>query len=181
MDVSSTELEVSRTRLEAALGEAVSRYTDLKERLTGLQAQRNLGKGSAITLSQLGQQVQEASREVERRRASLAALDIEMRHTRRDRDANRVRELQEADEALRAQLEALRAELVEGLTAMADLFRMHAQLVEKKDQVARELSQATGKDCRYTNYIDCAVLRRPEYEGDVEFVVEAIKRLRVVA
>jgi len=180
-DVTPTPMEANKARLEAALDDAIANYTEVKQRLSSLQAQRNLGKSSAATLSRLGEQLQQASREVERRRASLASLEEEIRRSRFERDASRARQLQETDDALRVQLESVRAEILHSLVGLADLFRLHAQLAERKDRAARELSHATGKDCKYANYIDCAILRKADFEGDLEYVVETVKRLRVVA
>lgn|GEM_PF-5324599 len=175
------EMEANKARLEAALDEAVANYTKLKQRLSSLQSQRNLGKASIVTLSALGEQVQAASREVERRRLSLAALESDIRRAQAEQASSRLMQLQQADARLKENLETVRGEIVNGLLGLADLLRQHAQLVEKKDRVARELSQVSGKDCRYANYIDCAILRKPEYHGDLEYVVETLKRLRVVA
>lgn len=175
------KLEASKAQLQTALDEAVANYTALRHKFATLQSQRNLGKTSVVALSRLGEQVQAASREVERRRASIAALEEEIRRAHLEEESSRLRQLQEADVILKDRLEAVRAEITSQLAGLADLLRLHSQLVEKKDRVARELWQLSGKDCRYANYIDCAILRKSEYEGDLEYAVEAIKRLRVVA
>ena len=80
-----------------------------------------------------------------------------------------------------SEIAQIRGHLLEALREMAGPLRRYEQLAEQKNQLADEISARTGRNQAYTNYIESALFRQNEYVDDVRYVVEALKRQRVVA
>ena len=75
----------------------------------------------------------------------------------------------------------MRHELLKSLLGMAELLRRHQRLAEQKVRLTRELAPLTGRDFAYENYISCALLHQRDYTGDIQFVVDTLKKTRPVA
>jgi len=84
------------------------------------------------------------------------------------------------DEQLAEELDSLRLEILSKLAECAEPIRRYQRLAEQKSRLARDLTSRTGRDRGYANYLDCSLLRKPEYFGHLAFVVEYLKSARVV-
>jgi hypothetical protein len=80
-----------------------------------------------------------------------------------------------------AELDRLRTEILDGLRALAEPLARYGHLAERQRLLTNRIQQATGRDSSYATYIDTALFRAGDYDADLEYVVELLKRTRVVA
>jgi hypothetical protein len=79
------------------------------------------------------------------------------------------------------ELDRVRTEILDALRALAGPLEAYEQLAERQRLLASRIREATGKDNAYAAYIDTALFRTSDYDEQLQFVVELIKRARVVA
>jgi hypothetical protein len=79
------------------------------------------------------------------------------------------------------ELDRVRTEVLDALRALAGPLELYEQLAERQRALTTRIREATGKDNSYAAYIDTALLRASDYDDQLQFVVELIKRARVVA
>ena len=64
---------------------------------------------------------------------------------------------------------------------MTELLRRHQRLAEKKVAISQRLTRLDGLDYAYENYLACSLLHKKDFAGDVQFVVETLKKMRPVS
>jgi hypothetical protein len=80
-----------------------------------------------------------------------------------------------------AELDRQRAEILEALRALAEPLARYGHLAERQRTLTGRIQEATGRDSSYATYIDTALFRAGDYDADLEYVVELLKKTRVVA
>lgn len=143
-------------------------------------AQRR-GRVSGEALQRHEDAILQLRRDIQRRKILLCDLSEKLALVEAAAKQQALIQLQLANEAAKNELELLRRELCRSLLGISELLRRHQRVAAEKTRVSAELAKLTGHDYAYENYIACAVLHKEDYVGDVQFVVETLKKSRPVA
>lgn len=175
------EMRRERIGLETNLALLIQRREQLREQWLKLRARRRPSASTDSALARLTQMMDMDRREMEDTTVLVDEMDEQINRAEEETLRQQAKRLQSTDEKLKDELELARAEILQLLRALAGPLRRHQELAKQKKRVSQELTELTNKDNGYANYIDCALLRKPDYSGDLEFVVETLKKARVVA
>jgi len=174
-------LKSTKAQLEVGLIYLKRRHTELQRQLELVESQ---GKRSSIhpdALAQLQRTVQEHAIQIERRRREIQEIDERIQHAQVYADRGGTGHLSAENEVVTAEIAEIREQVLRVLGQLAEPLRRYEQLVERKNQLARDLQARTGRDQSYANYIEGALLRQAEYADDVRYTVETLRKQRVVA
>ncbi|TAK22082.1 MAG: hypothetical protein EPO26_12415 [Chloroflexota bacterium] len=80
-----------------------------------------------------------------------------------------------------AELDQARQEILTTLRDLAEPIAHFNHLAERQRGLTARVRAATGADNGYAAYIDTALFRATDIDSVVEFVIESIKKARVVA
>ncbi|HEV8633039.1 MAG TPA: hypothetical protein VG370_02190 [Chloroflexota bacterium] len=80
-----------------------------------------------------------------------------------------------------AELDRLRSAILDALRALGEPLARYQHLAERQRLLTTRIHEATGRDGSYATYIDTALFRAGDYDADLEYVVERLKKARVVA
>jgi chromosome segregation ATPase len=179
--VSLTDLRAEYAVQEAAWERVRHELAGAEEQLAALRARLLGGKVSEGAVRSQEDVVLELRREGQRLKIALGELAQGMADNEQSDQQNRVRQLQERNEVVKRELDLCRREILKSLLGMAELLRYHQQMAQEKVQVSADIAKLTGEDFGYENYISCAPLHNKDNRGDVQFVVDAIKKIRPVS
>lgn len=129
-----------------------------------------------------GERARELRAEIERTEEQLSAVEHRVaRIESGDVGEADVDEVTSASLQTSAELDQVRTQILEGLRALAEPLRHHAELAERQRRLAARVRQATGKDNSYQAYIDTALLRTSDIDETLDLVLETIRKTRPVA
>ena len=159
----------------------------LRQQLDGLQQQSGLARVAGAGVSRtrdtadpaLHKKLAALAYEIEHRRLHLQALDRQIHLAERQEGHRELALLEQADEELQAELASVRTYILNSLRALAPSLRRYQELADKKNKVASQLAALTQTDRSYATYLDTALLRKEEFTGDIRYVIELLKKLRV--
>jgi chromosome segregation ATPase len=174
-------LKSSKAQLEVGLIYLKRRHSELERQLALVEAQARRGNVPADALAQLRRTVQDHLTQIERRQSEIDEIDGRIQSAQSYSSRNGGSRLSAEHDAVTAEIAQIRQEVLITLRALAGPLRRYEQLAERKGQLARELFAVTGRDQSYTNYIEGALLRQSEFEGELRYVVELLKKARIVA
>lgn len=163
-------LKSERARLDVNLMYLSRRHDELEKQLQ---------QATGPSLALLRESMTSLVTDMERARRRIEELDVEVCRFEAAGSGG-IEAVEKHDERLATELDQLRLEILSKLTALAEPIRRHQRLAEQKARMAQELSILTGRDRSYTNYLDCALLRKAEYLGDAKYVIEFLKGVRAV-
>jgi chromosome segregation ATPase len=156
------------------------RHAELVKELARVEGQERRGTIHPDALAQLQRTVQEHAVQIERR--SLEIQDIEERIRALQSQSERgATNLVAEHDRVTADISEVRSQILAALSELAGPLRRYEELAERKNRLVDEISARTGRNQAYVNYIESALFRQSEFVEDVRYVVEALKRQRVVA
>jgi hypothetical protein len=178
------ELKSSKIQLEVGLIYLKRKRTEL-EKQKGRLEKGPRDRASQETMAQVLAELDGVVREVASREQAIRQLadQISQGESQGPRAVGRedVDEMLAANEGMASELAAIRAEILQGLRALAEPLRRHQEIADRKSRLVQRIGTSGGKDLGYPNYIECALLRQDEYDDALRYVLEALKRQRVVA
>jgi chromosome segregation ATPase len=173
-------LKSTKAQLEVGLIYLKRRHTELQRQIDAIESQGKRGV-HPDAFSQLKRTVQEHAIQIERRKLEIEEIDGKIQTLQNPMVAAGARGLSIEHDDVTAEIAQIREQVLTTLRQLAEPLHRYEQLVERKNHLARELGARTGRDLAYANYIEGALLRQGEYTGDIRYVVELLKRARVVA
>lgn len=174
------ELRSIKEQLQAGLEQLRQRLGEVEDQLMALRAAHRRGQAASQTLQQHEDLVLELRREIQRRKIAVGEIEEQLAAAEASEQQDTLRQLQQENEAAQGELALLRRELLKALLGMSGLLRHHQRLSDDKTRLTRDLARLTGHDYAYENYISCALLHKQDYTGDVQYVVDTLKKIRPV-
>jgi chromosome segregation ATPase len=156
------------------------RHAELVKELTRVEGQERRGTIHPDALAQLQRTVQEHAVQIERRSLEIQDIDERIRALQSQSERGATSLVAEHDQVT-ADIAEVRSQILAALRELAGPLRRYEQLAERKNRLVDEISARTGRNQAYVNYIESALFRQTEFVDDVRYVVEALKRQRVVA
>lgn len=174
-------LRSTKAQLEVGLIYLQRRYTELERQLSLVESQGRQANIHPDALAQLRRTVQEHAIQIERRKREIQDIDerIGALHARVERSGSH--HLHGEHDEVTKEIAHIREQVLATLKELADPLHRYDELVERKNQLARDIAARTGRNQAYANYIDGALIRQSEYTDEVKFALEALKRIRVVS
>jgi hypothetical protein len=159
--------------IDSALVELKSQRAQIEIQLLGMRLRLNdLGGERARDLRAEIQCAEAQLGELERRVERIESGDL----GGDDED-----ELASASLQTSAELDQVRAQICDGLRALAEPLRAYAELAERQRRLAGKMRDLTGRDNSYQAYIDTALLRTSDIDETLDSVLETIRKTRPVA
>jgi chromosome segregation ATPase len=177
---SLVSLKAMKAQLEVGQIYLKRRHSELVRQLAAVEGQERRGTIHPDALAQLQRSVQEHAVQIERRNLEIQDIDERVRALQSHSDRNASTLVAEQDQVT-SEIAEIRAQVLAALRELAAPLRQYEQLAERKNRLSDEISAKTGRNQAYVNYIEGALFRQTEYVDDVRYVVEALKRQRVVA
>ena len=174
-------LKSTKAQLEVGLIYLKRRHAELERQLSLVQSQRQQSRIHPDALQQLQRTVQDHAIQIERRKREILELDERIQSSQMYSERSGLQHVSAEHAAVTAQISDIREQILAALRQLAEPLKQYEELVEKKNQLVREISSRTGRDQAYTNYIESALLRQSEYVDEVKYTVETLRRQRVVA
>jgi chromosome segregation ATPase len=174
-------LKSTKAQLEVGLIYLKRRHSELERQLSLVQSQRNQSRIHPDALLQLQRTVQDHAIQIERRKREIQELDERIQAVQMQSERNGLQYLSAQHAAVTEQIREIREQILGMLRQLAGPLQHYEELVEEKNHLVREISERTGRDQAYTNYIESALLRQTEYVDEVKYTVEMLRRQRVVA
>lgn len=173
-------LKSTKAQLEVGLIYLKRRFNELERQISTIESQGKRGV-HPDAFAQLQRTAQEHAIQIERRKREIEEIDAKIQVAQGSSPVGAARVVANEHDEVTAEIARIRDQVLSSLRDLAEPLRRYEQLVERKNLLARELGAKTGRDLAYSNYIEGALLRQSEYVGEVRYVVEALKRARVVA
>ena len=174
-------LRSTKAQLEVGLIYLRRRSAVLQHQLTLAESQEKRGTIHADALSQLQNTVQEHSVQIERRSLEIQEIEARIRALQHQTERGGAAGLLSENDQVTSEIADLRRQILAALRGISGPLRRYEQLAGQKNRLADEIAARTGRNQAYANYIESALFRQKEYVDDVQYVVEALKRQRVVA
>lgn len=174
-------LKSMKAQLEVGLIYLKRRHAELERQLSLVQSQRHQSRIHPDALQQLQRTVQDHAIQIERRKREIQELDERILAAQNQSERTGLQYLSVEHAAVTAQIGEVREQILATLRQLAGPLRQYEELVERKNQLVRDIAARTGRDQAYSNYIESALLRQSEYVDDVKYTVEMLRRQRVVA
>lgn len=173
------QLKSSRAQLEVGLIYLKRRRAELEKKRTLLE--RESRGRDREGLEQLAAQIAGVAEEVAAREEAIGRLAEEIASAEQHARDNTLEQLLLLNDQMAAELGALRSEMLAALRGLADPLRRYQELADRKTQLVKRLASASPRDLSYPNYLDCALLRQDEQDEALRYVLDVLKRQRVVA
>jgi chromosome segregation ATPase len=174
-------LKSMKAQLEVGQIYLKRRHGELVRQLAAVEGQAGTrGTIHPDALAQLQRTVQEHAVQIERRNLEIQDIEERIRALQNQSERSGTALLSEQNQVT-AEIAEIRIQILAALRQLAGPLQQYEQLAERKNRLADEISAKTGRNQAYVNYIESALFRQTEYIDDVRYVVEALKRQRVVA
>lgn len=180
MTATLMQMRAERLRLESDLEHLRDQLGIVDDELAELRAIAKRGSVRETEMRQREDAMLEVRREIQRRKIALAEIDDLIFAAEAEDRQNLLRQLALRNEQIKDELDLQRRELLKALLGLADLLRWHQRTASEKLRISGDLSKLDGKNYAYENYIACALLHKQDYDGDAQFVVDTLKKIRPV-
>ncbi len=174
-------LRSMKAQLEVGLIYLRRRHGELQRQLSTAESQERRGTIHPDALAQLQNTVQDHAVQIERRNLEIREIEERIRALQRQTERGGATNLLSEHDQVTAEIAAIRNQVLSALRELAGPLHRYEQLAEQKNRLVDEIAVRTGRNQAYVNYIESALFRQNEYVDDVRYVVEALKRQRVVA
>ncbi len=174
------EMHSTKSQLEASLRDLRKELEQTRKEVALLSA-TSTGPDDRARVNSLLEKAQRTAIEMERRKLQIENLNQQLMWAGAGGSQREAVELDRGDEQLQAEIAAARQSILASLRALARPLRRYEEMVARKSNVAARLSAHLHRDLGYTNYMDCALVRRQEYDDDLRFVLEFLQKTRVVS
>jgi uncharacterized protein YdcH (DUF465 family) len=149
--------------IDSLLVELKSQRAQVEIQLLGLRKR----KGADAEIERLGEELRVLDRRIERIERGARSDDLD--------------EVSSASLQTSAELDQVRARILDTLRGLAEPLRLHAELAERQRRLSGRIRAVTGKDNSYQAYLDTALIRVSDLDRELESVLELLKRTRPVA
>jgi chromosome segregation ATPase len=173
------ELKSAKIQLEVSLIYLRRKHTDLHRQSERLG--REATSLSAPESVRLSAELRAIANDIASREAQIGRLDAEIARNERSSIEESVEELTSRNDSLADELASLREDTLARLRALVSNLRRYEDLTDRKNKVVKRLSEASGRDLSYANYIECAFARQSDLDSELQFVLDYLKRVRIVA
>jgi len=180
-EVSVLALKSQKAQVEIGLLYAQHRRAELLKQLQRLEDGHRRGQVPAPQVRQVRQELEALSAEIDAQTRALQALTQQLQATPATTVETALSTALRQHATVTAEIAALRQTILATLTSLAEPLRRYQTLVAEKTQLVQEIQHLTGRDQRYAHYIESALLRQTDYTADLAFVLETLKKTRVVA
>ncbi len=178
--MSLSEMASTKAQLEASLRDLRRQLEKTRQEVAMLTATSTSVEEKA-RINSLLEKAQRTAVEVERRKLQIENLNQQMAWSGAGRGTRENWEWGRDEELLQADIDALRTSILATLRSLARSLRRYEDLVNRKTNLTTRASAYTHRDLSYANYVDCALVRRQEYDDDLRYVLEYLHRTRVVS
>jgi hypothetical protein len=181
LELSRLEMKSRRAQIDVQLLALRRRAAELEREYARAEEARRRGEVGAVALFALRDRSSEVAAGIARLEGDAEEIDrllwrAEHGDARAGLEPTIVASLETSGE-----LDRLRNEILDALRALAEPLARYGHLADRQRLLTTRIQQATGRDSSYATYIDTALFRAGDYDADLEYVVELLKRTRVVA
>lgn len=181
LEPSLIELKSRRAQLEIQLLGLRRRQADLtRERARQAHAIRS-DQPVALADSDVEARLRDVSSQIDKVGATVRELDQRISDFEGGGENGGSHHFEGASREASGALEQVRTHVLETLRSLAEPLREHERLAERQRVLRRRLREVTGQDNRYATYLDTALLRASDQDEDLCFVLDFLRRVRVVA
>jgi chromosome segregation ATPase len=181
LELSLLELKSRRAQTEVRLLALRRRAAELEREYARLEEARRRGEVGAVALFAVRDRSAEVASGIARLEQEAGELEqLLWRAEHGDAHAG-IEPTIAASLETSAELDRLRNEILGALRALAEPLARYRHLAERQRLLTARLRDATGRDSSYATYIDTALFRAGDYDADLEYVVELLKKTRIVA
>ncbi len=174
-------LKSAKAQLEVMLIYLRRRQAELKRQLGALESQPRSAGANVEARLELKRMIDDHATQIERRTREIEQIDLQIDEALHQPPSTGAEHLEAEHDAINAELAEVRNEILTALSQLAAPLRRFEELAERKTQLSGDISARTGRNQAYQNYIESALFRQAEFTGDVRYVVELLRRQRVVA
>jgi chromosome segregation ATPase len=174
-------LKSTKAQLEVGLIYLKRRHAELERQLALVQGQRGHPRLHPDALLQLQRTVQDHAIQIERRKREIQEIEERIQALQSQSERGDLQRLSAEHAEVTRQIGELRERILATLRELAGPLRQYEELAERKGYLARAIAERTGRDQAYTNYIESALFRQSEYDDDVRYTLETLRRQRIVA
>ena len=175
------ELKARRAQLDVQVLALRRRATELEREYARVEEARRRGEAGAMALFEVRDRSAEVGAEIERLEEDALEIDRLLWRAERGDTAATIEPTIIASLQTSADLDRVRDEILEALRALAEPLSLYQHLAERQRLLTARIKDETGKDNSYATYIDTALFRAGDYDADLEYVVELLKKARVVS
>jgi uncharacterized protein YoxC len=172
------QLKSSKAQLEVGLIYLKRRRAELDKQRAVLERDP---RSDASKLSTLAQTIAGVTSEVTTREESARKLAEEIARAERKTQDETIEQTMLLNQQMAGELSAIRSEVLTALRDLADPLHRYQEIADRKTQLVRKLAASSERDLSYPNYLDCALFRQSEQDESLRYVLDVLKRLRVVA
>ena len=156
-------------------------HAELQRQLAVSEGQERRGALHPDALAQLQSSVQDHAIQIERRSLEIKELEDRIQAIQSRTERTGSQGLATEHDEVTTQIGDVRQQILSALRDLAEPLRRYEALAEKKSRLSTEISARTGRNQAYVNYIEGALFRQSEFIDDVRYVVETLRKQRVVA
>ena len=172
-------MKSAKIQLEVSLIYLRRKHADMQRQL------ERIGRDSAARASvesvRLSADLHAIATDIAAREAKIADLDADIAQAEAGARAESLEELMRANDDLAAELAEIREDTLARLRTLVSSLRRYQELTDRKTRLSKRVGELSGRDLSYANYLDCALLRQSEYDSDLQYVLDYLKRTRIVA
>jgi len=173
------ELKSAKIQLEVGLIYLRRKHADLQKQAE--RYGRDVISRATPEAIRLSAELHSLATEIASREARISQLDLEIARAERSGIENTLEQLTARNENLADELASLREDTLARLRSLVTNLRRYEELTEQKTRIVRKISEVSGRDLSYPNYLDCAFARQSDCDPDLLYVLEYLKRVRIVA
>ena len=139
------------------------------------------GNVPVSVLYELRDRIAESDTEIERSESALFEMDLHIKRAQQGDAEGSVHHLVVEGHQTIADLDRLRDEILTSLRNLAEPIKMHQDLADRHRRLSGRIRETTQKDNSYAAYIGTALFRVSDYDERLEYVLDFLRKTRVVA
>ena len=175
------ELKARRAQIDVQVLALRRRATELEREYARVEEARRRGEAGAMALFEVRDRSAEVAAEIERLEEDALEIDRLLWRAERGDTSATIEPTIIASLQTSADLDRVRAEILEALRGLVEPLARYQHLADRQRLLTGRIREETGKDNSYATYIDTALFRSGDYDADLEYVVELLKKTRVVS
>jgi archaellum component FlaC len=173
------ELKSAKIQLEVSLIYLRRKHSDLHRQSERFgQDTTSRSTPDAVRVSA---ELHSIANDIASRETQIGRLDTEIARSERSSVEERIEDLVAKNETLADELANIRDDTLARLRWLVDNLRRYDDLTERKTRLVRRIAEVSGRDLSYPNYIECALARQSDCDADLRYVLDYLKRVRIVA
>ncbi len=181
LETSLVELKSRRAQVEIHLIGLRRRLAEMEREFTRQDGLVRLGDVPVSVLYELRDRIAESDTEIERAESALFEMDLHIKRAQEGDAEGSVHHLVVEGHQTIAELDRLRDEILSTLRGLAAPIKQHQNLAERHRRLSGRIRETTQKDNSYAAYIGTALFRVTDYDENLKFVLDFLRKTRVVA